>query len=335
MLRIYTQISHPISTLHSMLTHLVCEVWCKSKEGIICSDLLSPDFKELYEHLDWLKKDTDIVFEKCKTLSDPERQNIIDAFITNNDIENLCAGTVQIIELNTLPKVIREEVKNLLESFYSRLLDIKKVPGDKLGYYNELIKFNKFNTCPICGLADIEDEESNYIEDYDHFFPKSHYPFAAVNFKNLVPTCDKCNKKYKGSKKPLDYNGKTYFPFEAGRSEIKVTCELEKIEFDKENKLSKKPNFNFTGDNDKNATWNWLYGIEGRYEIVLKRNSYSWLRTLKKEIEINPAMSVNDYIDFKINNYFLDRYDEKKFLKIALLEALKTKPEWITSLNHQ
>jgi hypothetical protein len=331
MLRTYTAIDHPIKTLHTMLQHLVCEVWCNASD-VVCEDLLEDSFKELYNHLGWLKSDVDVIYEKCKTLTTLERENIVQAFETNNSIEELCNGTIAIVELNTLPNVIQVEVKSLLESFYSRLLDIKKVPGEKLDYYNQLVDANKYNTCPICGLADIETTESNYIEDYDHFFPKSHYPFLAVNFGNLVPTCDKCNKKHKGSKKPLDKNGKAYYPFEARNNPIDVSVNIDKIDFDKDEKLIDVPTVSFTGDTDKNTTWNWLFNIEERYSAEIKRYSYSWLRDFKKEIVFCSSASTEEYIDFKISSYEVDKYDEKKFLKIAFLKELKNKPEWMASL---
>jgi hypothetical protein len=329
MLRTYTPINHPISTLHTWLEHLVCQVWCKASSSNICADLQCVEFKKLYYDLDWLKKETDIIFEKCKTLTDIERQNITDAFATNNHIEQLCNGTIIPIKLCSLPNVVKVEIKSLLGSFYSRLLDIKQVPGEKLDYYNQLIASNKLNTCPVCGLTSIETPDSQYIEDYDHFFPKSHYPFSAVNFKNLVPTCDKCNKKHKGIKQPLDHNGKVYFPFEAGRAPIGVSLKLTKIEFDNDKTLIENPSFSFTGDADKNKTWNWLYNIDERYSGELKRFSYSWLRTLKKEIEFNNHKTAEEFLDFKISNYKCDEFDERKFLKIALLQEIKTKPEWM------
>lgn len=329
MLRTYFPILHPIATLHEMLEHLICEVWCKADKINNCIDLLHSDFKKIYEYLDWLKSDVDYIFEHSRALETHERQSIIDAFKSNNQIENLCNGVVKPIELSSLPSVVEMKMKPLLEVFYSRLLDIKKVPGEKLDYYNQLVKSNNFKTCPVCGLANIENPESRYIEDYDHFLPKAYYPFAAVNFKNLVPTCDKCNKKHKGGKKPLDKNGKAYYPFESGRPPINIKVTLKTIDFDSDQKLTQMPKFQFSGDADKNETWNWLYNIESRYSDEFKRFSYSWLRNLKKEIEFNESKSAEQYIDFKIRNYKEDEFDEMKFLKIALLEEVKTKQEWM------
>lgn len=330
MLRTYAPIMHPITALQLMLEYLVCEVWCKANAASQCHELLKEDFKELYLSLDWLKEDTDKIYDLCKTLSEAERKLIIDTFHNNNQIEDLCNGDIPIMESMVLPPVVQKEMQNLLEKFYSRLLDIKKVPGEKLDYYNQLIKTNKFKTCPVCGLFDIETENSKYIEDYDHFFPKTHYPFAAVNFNNLIPTCDKCNKKHKGSKKPLEHNGKAYYPFETDREEIKVSLKLDKIEFDKDEKLTAKANIDFTGDKDKNSTWDWLYNIIERYSDIFTRDTYTWLRMLKKEIEFSSDKTIEEIIDFKIRNYTIDRFDEKKFLKIALLEEIKNKPEWVS-----
>jgi hypothetical protein len=331
MLRTYTAIDHPIKTLHTMLQHLVCEVWCNASDTS-CEDLLEVEFKDLYEHLGWLKTDVDVIYEKCKALTVAERVNIVQAFETNNRIEDLCNGTIAIVELNTLPNVIQVEVKSLLESFYSRLLDIKKVPGEKLDYYNQLVKENKYSSCPICGLVDIETSESKYIEDFDHFFPKSHYPFVAVNFDNLVPTCDKCNKKHKGSKKPLDNNGKAYYPFETGRQPIEISASIDTIDFDEDEKLIQQATFNFSGNTEKNITWNWLFDIESRYSAEIKTYSYTWIRALKKEIEFHSNTTTEEYIDFKISTYEPDKFDEKRFLKIAFLKELKNKPDWMASL---
>lgn len=329
MLRSYTPIEHPITTLHTMLEHLVCKVWCKADDTSKCQDLMTANFKELYQSFEWLKECTDSIYNACKSLSEDERSLIVNTFKNNNRIQELCNGTIPVVELDTLPPVVGEKMKPLLECFYSRLLDIKKVPGEKLDYYNKLVKTNNFKTCPICGLADIEAEDSPYIEDYDHFFPKAHYPFSAVNFNNLVPTCDKCNKKHKGSKKPLEHNGKAYYPFEAGRADIDVTIHIDEIEFDEQEQLIDEINFFFSGDSDKNSTWNWLYDIIERYSGVCKRDTYSWLRELKKEIMFYPEKTIREIIDFKIDTYSYDKYYEKKFLKIAFLKELKNKQEWM------
>lgn len=104
---------------------------------------------------------------------------------------------------------------------------------------------------------------------------------------------------------------------------------MDKIEFDEHEKLIDEIKFVFSGDKDKNSTWNWLYDIAERYSRVCKRDTYGWLRELKKEIEFSPDKTIEEIINFKIDNFTNDKYDDKKFLKIALLKEIKNKPEWM------
>ena len=50
--------------------------------------------------------------------------------------------------------------------------------------------------CPFCG-CEYFDAPGAPREDLDHYLPKSLYPFAAANLRNLVPMGMKCNERYK------------------------------------------------------------------------------------------------------------------------------------------
>ena len=81
--------------------------------------------------------------------------------------------------LGDLNEIVEKEIKPLLKWCYEELLDKAKVKGDKLEYYKRLNGLNNFNECPCCGLVIFEDEESDNDEReaYDHYLPKSKYPF--------------------------------------------------------------------------------------------------------------------------------------------------------------
>lgn len=63
--------------------------------------------------------------------------------------------------------------------------------------------FNKLNfinsigidTCPYCNRNYIYslDEKDEIKPQIDHFFPKVDYPFLAMSFYNLIPSCQTCN----------------------------------------------------------------------------------------------------------------------------------------------
>jgi len=68
--------------------------------------------------------------------------------------------------------------------------------------------------CPYCnaetvGTAilarDSEGEaEKVHKSDIDHILPKASYPLLALSLYNLLPACNRCNSRFKGSGDPLD-----------------------------------------------------------------------------------------------------------------------------------
>ncbi|CAM2879105.1 hypothetical protein SAMN05444143_102195 [Flavobacterium succinicans] len=335
MLRTYKFIQDPIFELHKMLQHLVCEVWCNASDENTCQQLINSEFEVIYLEYDWLKEDVDKIYEECKPLLDDERGDIREAFYVNNRIEELCDG-LEAIELGTLPKVVENSMLPLLRKFYSRLLDLAKVPGNKLEYYNRLVN-DKYIYCPCCGIVKIEPEESAFREDNDHFFPISKYPFAAINFNNLFPVCEKCNKKRKGTKTPQEHNGLAYYGF-AKRDDIKVSVKINDSDDLDYLKLNTKDiSFSFTEDANKNSTWNYLFGIIERYNKEVRDFSFTELRAIKNRIylnkDINNGNPYDAILDFEIENYEADKYKESKFLKAAFLKEIKNRPEWMAVYN--
>ncbi|WP_299466011.1 hypothetical protein [uncultured Microscilla sp.] len=334
MLRTYKSINHPIFKLHEHLEHLVCQVWCNATNHTSCSDFLSEEFEIIYNEYSWLKKRIDSIYKKCKTLNNDERAKIREAFNINNRIEELCEGTLSPIELDDLPKVVKNDMKPLLIKFYDYLIDRAAVPGDKLDYYNKLISTTKHKTCPCCGLARIESAETHYREDNDHYLPKAEYPFASVNFKNLVPLCDKCNKKCKGSKNPCKNGRISYYPFNKTHVPIEVFISINNNDsLDYLNLKKEEIEISFSGNPDKNSTWDFLFEIKRRYNEEIRNFSKSELRVIsnrmfrhqKRKQEFTYEQILNDSIE----DYEFDIFEERKFLKKSFLETIKLKPEWM------
>ena len=77
-----------------------------------------------------------------------------------------------------------------------------KVTKTKSYHAYTFVKALNLKSCPSCNIsyiAFLEKEENNdktkqRRAELDHFFPKSVYPFLAVNFYNLIPSCSTCNK---------------------------------------------------------------------------------------------------------------------------------------------
>lgn len=334
MLRLYKPIEHDIFKLHEMVEYLVTSVWCDACEDP-CETMLNADFKILYDNYDWLKTEVDTIYEKCQTLNDKERKAIKDAFKINNKIEDLCNG-MKPVYLDALPAQVKDDLKPLLIDFYETLLERAKVPGTKKDYYEKLIKESNFQYCPGCGLIDFEHEDSIRREAFDHYLPKSEYPFASVNFYNLVPLCYKCNSDRKKTKDPIEKDRKAFYPFANGEHKISITIaidntkDIDKLERDD-------LTVNFTGDAEKIETWDWLFDISERYNDKIRPRLKTFLRELKnryrQQKKDNPALTFVNIIDKEIELYEDDKYSDWKFLKIPLLQELKERNDLMEVLN--
>lgn len=339
MLRTYTPLRHnDIFTLHTQLEYLVCNVWCNAADGIRCEDLLEATFEVIYTAYNWLKIEVDTIYEKCKALSPQQRVDIRAAFNINNRIEELCEGPLSPIPLNLLPAVVEDDMAPLLIRFYEYLLDRAEVSGDKLTYYNELIERNGFTTCPCCGLSLIESAETHYREDNDHYLPKSEYPFATVNFHNLVPLCGKCNKKCKGTKNPFEPGRLSFYPFNGNRPNIGVSINVNDSE-ELDYRALKIADITVSFDNDANKidTWDWLFKIKERYNKETRDFSKTELRTIANRLFRNNkrklGLTYDQILNDTIEDYEIELYEDRKFLKVSFLRAIQVKPEWQAVYN--
>lgn len=56
--------------------------------------------------------------------------------------------------------------------------------------------------CPYCNADMVyaikcDDNGKSYKSAFDHFYPRSRYPFLGLSLYNLIPACDRCNSKFK------------------------------------------------------------------------------------------------------------------------------------------
>jgi hypothetical protein len=116
------------------------------------------------------------------------------------------------------------EFKTEFEKKFGDLLDeIFKVVGEKrITFRNDLLNvffYNKHDkwqayelakkigvqVCPYCNrnytfIVGSDDNKGTRFQ-YDHFFDKASFPYLALSFYNLVPSCNACNSDLKGSDK--------------------------------------------------------------------------------------------------------------------------------------
>ena len=144
-------------------------------------------------------------------------------------------------EWHQLYKIIRDEI---FEKEYNNW-------GKRKTYGSyKFVEILDLKTCPYCNrnYTFIVDEESGKLRpELDHFYPKSIYPFLAMSFYNLIPSCPICNhtKSSKVSENlinPYDIKDDdfkfTYKPTDISFSEVeskKYNMDSFEIEFKNQN----------------------------------------------------------------------------------------------------
>jgi len=124
---------------------------------------------------------------------------------------------------------IFNDLKYIFEDFY-------KNEWDKIEDYDRYTFVTKHNlkTCLYCNMGYIliskrDTKKQNGLRpEIDHFFPKSKYPYLAMSFYNLIPSCQICNH----TKKDKDtYEDGLLSPYEIDANTFQLTYIPKNINF--------------------------------------------------------------------------------------------------------
>ncbi|MDE1348536.1 hypothetical protein L9W80_00065 [Vibrio aestuarianus] len=156
-------------------------------------------------------------------------------------------------------------------------------------HYEEYVRLNGV-VCCFCGTEEmmeqrivepdegaISDDEKQWRASYDHYLPKKHYPFLAVDFNNLVPCCQKCNEKAKGELDVLHCEGVRTLAFDPYIDLVPVALNAS---YDNTNgTFLMKIDIADTADQifEKADTWNRTFQVLPRVNQRLKQFDGSWL----------------------------------------------------------
>ena len=83
----------------------------------------------------------------------------------------------------------------------------------------------KVKFCPCCNAETVESFEFQREGKlcvaktaFDHFYPRARYPFLGLSLYNLIPTCNRCNSKFKSDK--IGDLCNTYHPFATKEEQV-------------------------------------------------------------------------------------------------------------------
>jgi hypothetical protein len=178
------------------------------------------------------------------------QKNINSSFKQNNKTIKLSQKDkkllIKLFTKDYIEKIILakpNELKNIIQKLSKyKDLHIKKTKLYKTIYnafvdngYNKIDKFKfikdlDLKSCPYCNRSYIftVNQNRNLKPEIDHFYPKSIYPYLAISFYNLIPSCPTCNGfGAKGSQDSFKDDLKN--PYEITYDDFKFTFDLNSI----------------------------------------------------------------------------------------------------------
>lgn len=110
-----------------------------------------------------------------------------------------------------------EKVFNKFDELNNKLKNFLNYEHFRRIYRVTLWKLYGCEVCPYCNLVPITNHQDFTTADIEHFYPKSIFSLFCVSKFNLVPSCDNCNRQFKGAKyfhyNPRYYGLDEYFKF--------------------------------------------------------------------------------------------------------------------------
>ncbi|WP_324171419.1 hypothetical protein [Sulfurimonas sp.] len=210
----------------------------------------------------------------------------------------------------------KEALNNILFSIF---IDYGYKKIDKLEFIDNI----NLGSCPYCNRNYIftVNKKGSVKPEIDHFYPTSKYPYLAVCFFNLIPSCPTCNGFGAKEAKDTFYAYPITNPYELKEDDFKFSISPESIEFF--NVKNKKYDFgSFEIE---------VYGNNANLEVFKLEELYKQHKDIVLELLIKKAYYPDSYVqelkgfDFsedEIYRYLFSNYKEEKDLHKRPLSKL-------------
>ena len=349
----YKYVPHQMEKMQTFIDFIFYEVWCKAPNeeyGIHLyeaeTDLLKV-MEELYKR-DMAGKLMDKsadnffyvaineIYNEFKTLTDHEIDQYKSCFTANNMVEELCSCVtaqrpITYVDLYPAREALNKKINNFFKQLYSSgffdLKFVREALDSRLSdYYLSFVRENNNCTCPFCGLQPLDSEYDPSREAFDHYLPKSKYPFNSVNLKNLAPSCNKCNSGNKMDKDPLhDKQGnrrKAFYPFSEKQSDIAIKVVIKEKNWSTLTPENLSIDIQSVEFQDETETWKELFRSEQRDAAMCcntNGGSY-WLNRVINENQ-NYSLSMQEMLAAELKSASASPWIDANFLKKAFLKG--------------
>jgi len=329
-IKTYTYIETSHSKLHEFVMAFFDRI--EFETGDFSTDFYVQEFYDnvVSHHPGILNKRFKFIHQSIKDWKQDVKSEFIQSIRDSNEIEEICNGRLKPMRDNEIPKKIRQKVKDLFDSLYETVLKKADNYGPKYGYLKDHYltfqnhKNNKHEYCPSCQVWPLMAAEEGR-DQYDHYLPKENYPFSAVNFKNLVPICGRCNTfEVKSNRDILGFTGVVYYPFDENHKGIEITVKIFKED---PSEIAKNEwaisYFCASGKTKELEAWKSIYKIEGRHKRHVSGHATQWYKHYHEHM--TDGDSVRDLPDEKKRKEaYLRPIKKRRYLEYVALNELIT-----------
>ncbi len=225
-----------------------------------------------------------------KPLNQQERDEVLAALASQNDIVGLLSNTSSIETIkNTFPTV-NNAVKDLFLFCFDKLDDV----GIRKFQYEKIHQALPSKDCGFCGFGTMMNiEEAS--QDQDHYLAKSIYPFASANIRNLVPMCIACNRFHKHDKDIIrDQSGtrrRAFDPYLCGPTRVSV---MDSVVRPNDARIVPSWKIDFVPASAESDTWDLVFDVKERLERDIFDECYRrWIEGFQKICEIERNQGAN------------------------------------------
>lgn len=309
----YTYVPHSMEKMQGFIDFIFLEVWCKAPgAGPFGVHLFNanPELQEVVtafhysdaQGANFFNGHVQNIHGLFAALPPTQIAQLQAWYHGNNDLEQACANNpasplARYADLDALAPELGQQLATFFKGLYAQSLLGLKALRDKIGdvddHYRAFVKANATGKCPFCGLSDLFGEYHSKREAYDHYLPKTLYPFNSINFRNLVPACHHCNSSYKGSKDTAytlkdpcygQVRRKLFYPFAAQPWHIDLQVSLQPGPHEDLQRNDITLGFGPPELVEQINTWKDVYGIEERYRAKLcGAEAKAWLQEVQDE----------------------------------------------------
>lgn len=271
-------------------------------------------------------------WDSYSNLSPANRTCLRDAIARQTDVPTVYSDVLLPCPcLNDIPVVMHDPVKALSKYLFGQLGKIRERGKALRDIQFETCQNHGVRICPFCGL-DYFQPVGTKRNALDHLMPISKYPFVSADFKNLPPTCDSCNSRYKQDQDILfDESGARRScsdPYAGPIYRLNLNGSAFGEGNDAQGFILPRWQIGFDGPTAEQAeTWDAVYDIKCRFVKTLDADLLSWVMHFAlwfvKEIGTGRSPGeVAKTLPRYIENVIQDNFEDRAFLKAEAFRFL-------------